>query len=152
MPEPLPAVSLRPALAEDAEFVFRVTEFCMRRYAEQTWGRWDEAYNRASFAPETHQIVQYDSQDIGCIEVEDAPTHMRVNKLYILPAYQNRGIGAQLMRQLILRAANAGKPIRLSVLLVNPARRFYERLGFSVRESTSERHFMEWCPDNQVAK
>jgi GNAT superfamily N-acetyltransferase len=137
-------VTLRPATADDAEFVFRVTEACMRAYAEQTWGAWNEAVTRASFDPATHRIIRCDDEDIGCLAVHAREDHLDLDKLYILPAYQNRGIGTDLIRGIIAQAATVGKPVRLSVLAVNPARRFYERAGFTVTQSTAERHYMEW--------
>jgi ribosomal protein S18 acetylase RimI-like enzyme len=139
-----PIVTLRPAVPDDAEFVLRVTEACMRAYAEQTWGAWNEALTRASFDPATHRIIQCDEQDIGCLALHEWDDHLDLDKLYILPAYQNRGIGTRLMDDIVAQAAAAGKPVRLSVLAVNPARRFYERAGFVVTQSTAERHYMEW--------
>src|SRR2546421_4855528 len=139
-----PAVTLRPAAPDDAEFVFQVTEVCMRAYAEQTWGAWNEAVTRASFDPATHRIIQCDDQDIGCLALHERSDHLDLDKLYILPAYQNRGIGTRLIKDIIAQAAAAEKPVRLSVLAVNPARRFYERAGFVVTQSTTERHDMEW--------
>ena len=70
-----------------------------------------------------------------------------------MPSCQNRGIGAQVMRALMNNARAANKPIELTVLVVIPARRFYERLGFSVVQSTTERHHMVWHPrDHGLAK
>jgi len=128
----------------DSDFVFRVTEACMRSYAEQTWGRWDESKVRSAFTPATHQIIQYKGHDIGCLALEDSAADIVLDKLFILPAYQNRGIGTSILRHLIGEARAARKPLRLSVLVVNPARQLYERMGFAVTRSTPERHHMEW--------
>ncbi len=47
--------------------------------------------------------------------------------IVIAPAFQNRGIGTQLMHDVIAR----GKPVQLGVLFENHrARALYERLGF----------------------
>jgi len=142
MPEP--AISLRPASRADADFVFRLTQAGMRDYAVATWGRWDEAATRASFKPDTHRIIQHEWQDIGCVALEDRGDHLDLRKLYVLPPYQNRGIGTRVLRDVL---AAAGKPIRLRVLSVNPARRFYERIGFVVIRSTPQRNYMEWQPE-----
>lgn len=40
-------------------------------------------------------------------------------------------------------ARQAGKPVRLRLLAVNPARRLYEREGFRVSSTTPERIYME---------
>ena len=115
----------------------------MREYAERTWGVWiPEPFD--NFRPEIHQIIQCDGDEIGCIAVIDEPGALMLEKLYILPNYQRRGIGTLLLGRLI-KCAHAGeKPIRLRVLRVNPARQLYERNGFEVERSTKERHFMSY--------
>lgn len=64
-------------------------------------------------------------------------------QIYIAPAHQNRGIGTSLIRELAREARGSGKPLRLRLLSVNPARRLYEREGFKVTLVTPERIFME---------
>jgi ribosomal protein S18 acetylase RimI-like enzyme len=136
-------IVLRPATLDDADFVYRLTEACMRRYAERQWGKWDEGRTRRSFQPVTHQIIQFEGNDVGCLEVIESRTDFDLNKLYVLPRYQNRGIGSYVLQQIISRASATKRPLRLSVLVVNrAARRLYERLGFSVSRSTRERHYL----------
>ncbi len=50
---------------------------------------------------------------------------------------------AEFIYDLIAEAKAAGKPLRLRVLSVDPARRLYEREGFRVTSSTPERFYME---------
>jgi GNAT superfamily N-acetyltransferase len=140
----LQAISVRAALPSDAEFVFALTEACMSRYAEATWGKWDAERTRMSFFPETHRIVRLCETDIGCIEVVEEPSTFRLNKLYIAPSYQNQGIGTEVLRRMISNARAARKPICLSVLRVNPAKALYTRLGFKVQSQTPERVYMEF--------
>lgn len=115
----------------------------MREYAEQTWGKWITE-PRNNFRPEIHQIIQCDEDDIGCIALIDEPDALTLEKLYILPSHQNRGIGTFLLRCLIERADAGGQAIRLRVLHVNPARQFYERNGFRIDHSSNERYFMSY--------
>lgn len=138
----MPKVNWRPAVQADADLVFRMTEACMREYAERMWGRWEADGIRADFTPETHRILVHEGCEIGCVAIEDNGDHYRLAKLYVMPAWQNRGIGTEVLRA--LQDESGGRPIRLSVLVVNPARRFYERNGFVLMRSTPERHFMEW--------
>lgn len=50
--------------------------------------------------------------------------------LYLLPEYQRRGIGRELVRRMVLRLKTAGfERVLVRVLTLNPARRFYERIG-----------------------
>jgi GNAT superfamily N-acetyltransferase len=139
-------LALRPASLTDAEFVFRVAKVTMRAYAEAIWGVWDKERIRMSFSASTHRIVQLGGTDIGCLEWIEEPDGFRLNKLYILPAYQGRGLGGQILDDLIAQAAKAGQPIRLSVLAVSPAQAFYARHGFYVESKSPERVFMAWKP------
>jgi len=67
-----------------------------------------------------------------------------VDKLYLLPAYQNQGLGGFLVERLKDDAKLARVALRLTVLEVNPARRFYERHGFVLTHRIAPRHHMEW--------
>jgi len=138
---------LRPALEADFAFIYSVTEAAMRGYVEQTWGPWDPSFQwdntRKSFHQGTYQIISVQGKAAGLVAVETHDTHLQLEKLYLLPAFQNRGIGTFLVENLIARAASEGKSLRLRVLRVNPARRLYERLGFTVTDMTAERVYME---------
>ena len=113
----------------------------MRHYAEQTWGAWD---GRADFDLATDKIIQCGGTDIGLFGAELHAGQLWLEKLYLLPAYQNRGIGALLVEGMKAEARAAGVSIQLTVLDVNPARRFYERQGFVLAETVMPRHRMEW--------
>ncbi len=134
-------ISLRPATSGDAPFALQVTEACMRAYAEQTWGSWD---GRADLDPAFDQIIQLDGRDIGLIGVVRRSDHWFLDKLYLLPAFQDQGIGGCLLQRLMHDAKSARAVLRLTVLEVNPARRFYERHGFVVTHTIAPRHHMEW--------
>jgi GNAT superfamily N-acetyltransferase len=60
--------------------------------------------------------------------------------LYILPAFQGKGSGAQVLRQILFDAAARGLPVRLRCLKWNPALSLYRRHGFLVIGET-ETHF-----------
>ena len=137
MPEALtaPAYTLRPAIAEDYPFLYGLHVACMKECVAQTWG-WDDAVQQAmfheSFAPERSQIVIVDEQAVGVFVAERRPTEWFVGNIAIAPQIQGQGLGAALLRDLLATAAHDGLPTRLQVLLVNPARQLYERLGFAV--------------------
>jgi GNAT superfamily N-acetyltransferase len=146
----MPNIMLRRATEDDWDFLCTVTESCMREYAERTWGNWiPEA--RDTFRPEIHEIIQCDGEEIGCIAVIDEADALLLEKLYILPSHQGRGIGTLLLTRLIERADVSERPIRLRVLRVNPARQLYERSGFEVDRSTDERYFMSYASDRSAA-
>jgi GNAT superfamily N-acetyltransferase len=134
-------VSLRTATSNDVAFARHVTEACMRDYAEQAWGSWD---GRADLQLAFDEVIQFSERDIGLIGINRGSDCWFLDKLYILPDYQNRGIGGYLLRRLIDDAHAAQVALRLTVLEVNPARRLYERHGFVLTHTISPRHHMEW--------
>ena len=141
-------VELRAATADDMEFAFDVTEAAMRCYVEQTFGTWVPEVQKEiigkSFDANTHQIILVDGEPAGILAVETHESHVQLEKIYLLPAFQRQGIGSQLVNQLIHSARVSNKPIRLRVLAANSAARtLYQRLGFVVTEVTPQRVFME---------
>jgi ribosomal protein S18 acetylase RimI-like enzyme len=137
-------ITLRGATEYDWDFLSAVQESCMREYAERTWGNWIPE-PRGNVRPAIHQIIRCDGDDVGCIALIDVPDALMLEKLYILPSHQNRGIGTLLLGRLVERAHASGKSIRLRVLRVNPARQLYERNGFNIDRSSNERHFMSYA-------
>ena len=141
-------VGLRAATMDDMQFVYEVTEVAMRGYVEQTFGPWIPEIQKEiigkSFDASTHQIVLVEGEPAGILAVEVRDSHLQLEKIYLLPAFQRQCIGSQLVKQLIYSVSKSNKPIRLRVLAANSgARRFYERLGFVVTEVTPQRVFME---------
>ena len=69
---------------------------------------------------------------IGFQSKPDSPV-MRIEKLYVLPSEQGRGTGKQLINHVAAKAMAANiRCLELNVYRYNPAKAFYERLGFTV--------------------
>ena len=122
----------------------------MREYVLATWGTWNEdvARRRSSehIAASCTRIIELANTAIGIQVVEREHDCIRLAQLFILPAYQRRGIGSSLIACLLAEAQSARLPLRLRVLRVNPAFALYQRMGFNVVEATPERYFMEHPP------
>jgi GNAT superfamily N-acetyltransferase len=136
---------------DDSVFVFRVTEESMRAYVEEAFGTWDcDAQRRRpdeSFDVASSSIVLVDGQRAGVLVVEYREAEVFLSRIFLLPAYQRKGVGTALMGRLINGAQAERKPLRLRVLRVNAeARRLYERLGFTVTYSTADHHYLELRP------
>lgn len=131
---------LRKATADDSEFAYRTKKAAFREYVEKVWG-WDEEeqrrLNETRFASQDFQVIQVSGIDVGILAIVRQPDCVKVNQLFILPEYQNRGIGAACMMRIIEGAAASALPVRLQVLRVNSrAVAFFQRLGFrSIGES-----------------
>jgi ribosomal protein S18 acetylase RimI-like enzyme len=78
-----------------------------------------------------NKIIFLDDRPIGRILVERGPAEFHLVDISILPEHRKAGIGGGLLRELLLEAASVAKSVKLFVISYNPARRLYERLGFS---------------------
>jgi ribosomal protein S18 acetylase RimI-like enzyme len=148
--------SLRPARADDYDFLIALHEATMREYVDRVWG-WDdeeqERILRSRFRPEGWQIVQSENQDIGMLVVEDEPGGIRIAEIELLPAWQERGIGSAIIRWLMGKAARTGKPLTLRVLRVNErARALYVRLGFRPYKEIETHVYLRWSSPGKVAR
>jgi len=65
----------------------------------------------------------------SCEDIEDGTPELAIA---VTPAYTGRGIGAQMLTQLLAAANRAYPAVYLSVRAANPAKRLYERFGFVV--------------------
>src|SRR4051812_13981564 len=70
------------------------------------------------------------------------PDHLWIDQLYVSPRFQRKGIGSTALRMLLSEAAAMEAPVKLSVIVTNPALDFYLRHGLRIHEQTPERSFM----------
>ena len=73
-------------------------------------------------------------QAFASFEVHAQDPHVyRINRLYVLPQNQKKGYGAALVNEIKARVAKKNiRTLDLNVNRFNPARHFYERIGFKV--------------------
>ncbi len=124
---------LRPALPGDYDWAFELVRAALGEYVARTWG-WDEAVQQQLFAEEFErqpgQIIQVQDQDVGVLVVEERIDELYLRRLLLLPETQNRGLGTEIVRSLVKRAADTGRSLSLHVLKANPrAVALYEREG-----------------------
>jgi ribosomal protein S18 acetylase RimI-like enzyme len=134
----------------DRDFVFAARRDGFKPYVEATFGPWVDDFQRPLCDNDLDelpfQIVELDGVAIGYACVVHAADHDFLDEIAMLPAYQGRGIGSALVRDMMIAAAARCVPLRLSVLEVNPAQRLYARLGFRVTRLEPPRVKMEWMP------
>jgi len=112
---------------------------------------WDEdeqqELHEKRFASQDFRIITVDGIDSGIMAVMISSDCVKLNQLFLLPEYQNRGIGKHCMLLLMEEARQLDLPIRIRVLKVNPkALAFYQRLGFDLSGEIDTHHLMEWHP------
>ena len=92
-----------------------------------------------------YRRILCDGETAGWIRAADEREKLELDDLFILPPFQNRGIGTAVLQKYL---AEGTKPIYFYVFARNTgAIRLYERLGFRVRERVGEtRLIMEQDP------
>lgn len=141
------ALNIRKAQVSDSEFVFTVKKTAFREYVEQVWG-WDDSYQRElhdrRFAAQDIRIIQFCGIDVGFLATSRTRATLKVNQLYILPEYQERGIGSACMTRVLDDANLRQQPVVLQVLKVNTrGTAFYQRLGFTIVGETPTHFHMK---------
>lgn len=141
----------RQATDEDMLFMFAVMKASLKPYVEESYGPWDDTRQRRHFTdgtdPTTHEILLKDDVPVGLLQVAVEARSVVVNRIYILPEFQNIGIGRTVMEEVMDDARRRGCSVRLQVFRVNhPAIYFYERLGFYSTGHTDTHWQMEWTP------
>ena len=138
-------IELRPVRAEDYGFAWRLYAEGIRPYAA-AYMAWVDAEQEARFEsrykPGSTWVIRRDGTDVGWMELHEIDAELRLNQLYVAAAQQRNGIGSQVMRQVLAKSRETRKPIALNVLKNNPARRLYERFGFTVVGENEMKFFM----------
>ena len=141
--------ALRASQSADANLFYNVTEQTMRAHVLAAGGTWDEQRRRRESAEEcanpNASIILVGAIEAGILLVERRPHEVHLQDLYLFPKYQRQGIGSALVSALQKEAIARCVPLRLQVLKVNPAKHFYERLGFSVLEETEYFFYMQYA-------
>lgn len=147
-----------PAQPDDDSFLFQL--YASTRADElRSWG-WDDATQHtfltmqwmaqqrsyaAQYPNAEHRIIYFQNLRAGRIFVSREDQRLVLVDLSLLPEFQKQGIGTALLQDLQDEAADCRLPLQLSVLKTNPAKRLYERLGFTTIGDNGMYDFMEWC-------
>lgn len=91
-----------------------------------------------------HAIVEGPRGPVGRWFVERSAEAIRLVDICLLPAACGQGIGTTLLLRLQQESEHSGVPLRLHVVRGNPARRLYQRLGFTDTGSDGIYNALEW--------
>jgi GNAT superfamily N-acetyltransferase len=141
-------IKLRPATAADYPFALDLYLRTMKPYTEALVA-WDEQRQIASFVGQWKvadvQVICADGRDVGWLQATETPSEIILQQFFVTPERQQAGIGTQVLGGLLDSWMLAGKPLALTVLKNNPARRLYERFGFSVVGEAGVKFEMRRC-------
>jgi ribosomal protein S18 acetylase RimI-like enzyme len=139
-------LALRPALENDRAYVERVYFETQRWLIEALLGWRDDDVESERFADQydaaNTSIIVVDGEDAGWLTVQRG-ADIYVQSIYLVAKYQRHGIGTRLLQQLLDEGNERGTVVRLDTASINPARRLYERLGFTVVREDGFKVYMQ---------
>jgi GNAT superfamily N-acetyltransferase len=127
------ATTYRSATEHDIEWMVELRAEVLRGDLERL-GRYDphrvRQRMRDGYRPASTRVVLEDGVEVGCVAVRTEDDARWLEHFYLAPDVQGRGIGGRVLRTVL--AEEDPRPFRLNVLQGSPARRLYERHGFTV--------------------
>ncbi|KAA0016827.1 GNAT family N-acetyltransferase [Salinicola corii] len=93
------------------------------------------------------RIIVLDNVDIGRLYLNKEDECLRIIEMSLLPTYQRRGIGTDILRSLLNEASGGKVPVRLKVEKDSPARHLYLRHHFVSTGLYGHHLSLEWQPD-----
>lgn len=128
-------INFRPAEPGDYAFALDLYLIAMRPLTAELM-TWDARKQIQAFAGQWHveeaRIILCNGADVGWMQARETTSEILLRQFFVSPGRQGRGIGSEALNQLLAHWDSAGKPVTLTVLRNNPARRLYERFGFAV--------------------
>jgi ribosomal protein S18 acetylase RimI-like enzyme len=143
----VPSFTLRHARQSDHYFAERLYLETMKPLLKKL-GAWDETDILTKFTGyyqlDEIQVVSIDGVDAGWLQICETEKEFELAQLHFEKAFQSRGVGSQLIRDLMSEARIKGKSVCLSVVRGNPALLLYRRLGFEVVDEDDQKLHMRW--------
>lgn len=139
--------SRRPAMPAEKARVFAGYKCTVGVYVASAWG-WDEKWQRENFWV-NHPLAEFEIIEVGSalaggLHVVADPDDLHLRMIFVLPEFQNRGIGTALIREIQTAAHQGGKGLRLKVISHNPAAALYARLGFKLMDESDSSLNLRW--------
>jgi ribosomal protein S18 acetylase RimI-like enzyme len=136
--------ALRPARPEDFDYCARLYFEGMEKIIKEL--NLDGAAQIAGFRQRWDvkqvRIVTLDGADTGWLQSFVKDDALFLGQLFVDGSLRGQGIGTELVKGLIGEAACAGLAVTLEVAKINPALRFYERLGFRATHEDEHKFYM----------
>lgn len=104
------------------------------------------AYYLLHFADAQFDLILVNGIPAGRLYLHERQDEIRIIDIALLKKYQDKGIGTQLLNQILNQGKINSKPVRIHVEKNNPALRLYRRLGFQEIADQGIYLFMEWVP------
>lgn len=147
-------VSFRQAKESDLEFLFNLRKRTMNMHLKNVGGTIDEQshMNRIKYRFDAAKIVLVDSVNAGLLKSYCDESGWVIVQVQVSPEYQGKGIGSKIVSKVLDQAANEEHVVTLSVLIGNPAKELYSRLGFEVVSKSDKEYTMRCEPNKKMQR
>lgn len=110
-------------------------------------GRFDPMRARerflSGFSPEHTRHILVDGVCAGFVVVKPQDDGLLLDHLYLVPQFQNMGVGAEVLASVFADADTERRALRVGALRGSDANRFYVRHGFQlVQEDTWDNYYV----------
>jgi GNAT superfamily N-acetyltransferase len=98
-------------------------------------------------------VIEFRAQIIGRLYIDTCHEgkSLRIIDISLLPEWRNKGIGKQILLDIMELAVDTNRSITIHVESFNPAMNLYKGLGFVlVSETNGVYHLLEWKADSQA--
>jgi len=130
-------ISFISVTIENIQFGYDLWKLTQKEYLEKINGQWYEEIFKNDYFEEVNQnieknyLIRYDKINIGWLEYELYKDYIYIKQLHIMPEYQNKRIGSNIINEIIKYGKNNKKDIYLEVLQYNEkALNFFYKKGF----------------------
>ena len=142
-------ITLSPAEEADFEFAYAAKRQALGPYVEARWG-WDDVFqrelHRKRWVDRPWSIISSSGQKIGTVSIAPTSTHLQFGEFYLLPRFQNHGIGSEVLQMVLQQANSKGLTVKLEYLKWNPVGSLYKRHGFLVVAENDSHYFLVRAP------
>ncbi len=145
----MPDYTIRNSERGDLDFILDPTRETFKEHVIKAHGKWDKTKQRKDWEtnldPEFHKIIELNRKRIGLYATTEDSVNITLDLVFLTPEYQGKGIGSQIVNNLIEEAEKKSKSLTLKVLRSNiDARTFYENKGFQVVKEDEKRFYLEY--------
>jgi ribosomal protein S18 acetylase RimI-like enzyme len=155
--ERIAAYALRPVRETDEALLLEI--YSSSRADEMALVPWDAAtkqaflqmqfsaqqnHYRAYFPDARHDVILSEERPVGRLYVDRRATEIRILDIAILPEARGRGIGTQILQDLMKEAAEADTSLSIHVESFNRSLDLFQRLGFVKTDESGASWLMEW--------
>lgn len=156
-----PRLHLRSITADDEEVLCRIYSSTRTNELEKvTWwtaGQKEEflrsqfkaqhSYYQNNYTGAHFWVIEFKNEVIGrlYLHTDFEKSSVRIIDIALLPAWRNRGIGQQILQDIMAFASSRGRSVTIHVESFNPAMKLYQQLGFNLLSKTNDvYHLLEW--------